>query len=176
MDSPILETQKIKLRPVTSNDYDMLYSWHFSTGQIHLWWDERHIRSFDEFVNDFNNKLRYFFFTFFVVVKREHETDIPVGFTYTSRFNPVDRYVYSTMYLDREFTGKGLGIEAGQIHIQYLFSVFNIRKIYAEIYEYNKISIKAAKKAGFIEEARLKQHRWYIDRYWDLIIMSLHRI
>ena len=174
MDFYNLRTKRVELRPIREEDYAIIFEWHFDPRQIHLWWDERHIQSYSEFVEDFDKRLRYFFFTFFIVIRKDEETDIPVGFTYTSRFNSIDRYVYSTMYLTQEHTGLGIGPEAGRLHIQYLFSVFNIRKIYAEIYGYNEASIKAAKAVGFVEEGRLKQHRWFNGRYWDLLILALY--
>ena len=171
----VLRTQRTALRPVGKDNYPLLYQWwHLEFEQIHLWWDERKVLTYEEFVEDFDRRLRYFFFTFFVIYYYGDGAEVPVGFTYTSRYSAVDRYLYGTMYLSRKYTGRGLGVESGLAHLRYLVSMFNIRKIYTEIYAYNSPSLKAAKKAGFIEEGRLKAHRWFGGQFWDLVIMAFY--
>ncbi|NPA71647.1 MAG: GNAT family N-acetyltransferase [Gammaproteobacteria bacterium] len=170
-----LETQRTILRPVSRENYHFVYKWwHLEFEQMHLWWDERRLLSYEEFAEDFDKRLRYFFFTFFVIFYYHDGEETPVGFTYTSRYSAVDRHLYGTMYLTQEYTGRGLGPEAGIAHVRYLVAMFNIRKIYAEIYAYNESSLKAAERVGFVEEGRLKAHRWFDGRFWDLVIMAFY--
>ena len=171
-----LKGRRVVLRPINDDDYSLVYKWwHLDFEQVYLWWDERRLFTYEEFVEDIHKRLRYFFFTFFIICYfSDNEGEIPVGFTYTSRYNAVDRYLYGTIYLSKEYTSMGLGTEAGLIHLRYLASTFNIRKVYVEIYSYNTPSLKAAKKAGLQEEGRLKAHRWFNNQFWDLIIMAFY--
>lgn len=70
---------------------------------------------------------------------------------------------------------RGVGLQAWLLFIEYLFSYFNFRKIYGEIFGYNQLSLKSALHSGFIEEGCLKNHRWFGNQYWDLHILSLSR-
>jgi hypothetical protein len=57
-----------------------------------------------------------------------------------------------------------------------LFKYFPIRKIYADVFEYNEESYDLlVSHGGFREEARLPNHIWYESRYWALIKLALYR-
>jgi hypothetical protein len=66
--------------------------------------------------------------------------------------------------------------EAGLIFFDLLFKYFPLRKVYADVFEYNVDSYNIlTKHGGFREEARLPQHIWYEDRYWAVIKLALYR-
>lgn len=173
----------IVLRPPVHRDLAAIYRWHTDLQTLHLWLQDRRMLSEDEFARAFPETLRHRI-VFFVIALRENlnkaakgvETDdVAVGMFYTYNHNMVDRHAYLAAYLDPQYTHKGIAIAAGRILGDYLFNIYNLRKLYAEIFAYNYPALKAASKAGFVEEGRLKRHRWHQGQYWDLVILALYR-
>ena len=60
-------------------------------------------------------------------------------------------------WLGEPFWGQGIVTEAIREMTDYTFKNFDIHRIYAAIFEYNKASMKAIEKAGFVFETILKQ-------------------
>jgi len=81
----------------------------------------------------------------------------------------------TTTYIDSQYLNKGYGVESLVLFINYLFSYFNFRKIYFDVYAFNDLSYKSLKRAGFIEEGRFKEHRFWNGEYYDLIRLSVFR-
>lgn len=74
---------------------------------------------------------------------------------------------------DKEAWGKGYATEAIRLVVDYLFNTVGLHKITAGAYEQNTGSLKAMKKCGFFEEARLKQQAWCGDRFVDVVLLAI---
>jgi RimJ/RimL family protein N-acetyltransferase len=172
--TPTLESKRVKLRPVNPDDYKTLFEWHSEANNLHLWWANREILTFDQFVEDFQDRLRSSIHII-MIIETQDNSPTPVGMTYNYNPNFIDRFTYLCIYLAPQYTGKGLGPEAGTLFVNYLFSYFGFRKIYAEVFEYNRPSVKATLANSFTEEGCLHEHRWFGDRYWDLHILAISR-
>ncbi len=156
-----------------NDDIGYFFAWLSDMRTQHMWWTEREISSYEIFEHDFRNKQRGFFGQFFTVV--DVFDRVPIGFTYIYNVSHVDQYAYTCIYLIPEKTGQGLGCEVANIFGNYLFGVYKFRKFYAEVFEFNQPSLKLLQRNGFVEEARLSEYRWYDNKYWDLIILSITR-
>lgn len=174
-DLPTFKSERLSLRPLNPDDYKTLFLWHSDLRNMHLWWADRNILSYEEFVEDLQRRLKTFIQLILMIDVEQGEEGDPVtaGMIYTYNTNLVDRYVYLCVYLVPEYTAKGIGPEAGFLIADYLFKYFGFRKIYSEIFAYNTPSLKAALKNGFKEEGCLKAYRWFGDRHWDLHILSI---
>ena len=69
--------------------------------------------------------------------------------------------------------GKGLGTEALQLLVNYGFKKMKLHRIGAEIFEYNKISLKLFEKLNFKREALLRDGLWKDGRWWDVYTYSI---
>ena len=69
--------------------------------------------------------------------------------------------------------GKGLGTEALQLLVNYGFKKMKLHRISAEIFEYNKISLKLFEKLNFKREALLRDGLWKYGRWWDIYTYSI---
>jgi RimJ/RimL family protein N-acetyltransferase len=71
----------------------------------------------------------------------------------------------------------GAGIlEAVGLFLRYLIRNWPFRKIYLEVPEYNFDQYRSAVSAGILrEEGRLKEHSYFLDRYWDQITYAIYR-
>ena len=61
------------------------------------------------------------------------------------------------------------------LFFDYLFTVFNIRKLYAEVLEFNFGQFASGAEHVFKVEGRLTDHDWYDGRYWDMLVLALYR-
>ncbi|MFN9799027.1 MAG: GNAT family N-acetyltransferase, partial [Bacteroidota bacterium] len=59
--------------------------------------------------------------------------------------------------------------------VSYAFERLNLRKILLAVYASNPGAIRAYEKAGFAEEARLREHVYSAGSYTDKIYMSVFR-
>jgi RimJ/RimL family protein N-acetyltransferase len=172
---PTLKGERVDLRPINPEDYPTLFQWHSQMGNLAMWWADRQLVSYEEFVDDFQRRLGSLIQVILIVEVAGQECHTPVGMAYSYNTNLIDRYTHLCVYLSPEHTAHGIGPEAGVLFVDYLFSYFGFRKVYAEIFGYNQPSIKAALSNGFAEEGRLSDHRWFGNRYWDLHILSISR-
>lgn len=127
---PTLKSKRVHLRPLNPDDYRILFLWHSDTRNLHLWWADRNILSFEEFIEDFQRRLKTFIQTIFMIETVQDTKQVPVGIVYTYNTNLIDRYTYLCIYLSPEHTAKGIGPEAGYLVADYLFAHFGFRKIY----------------------------------------------
>lgn len=77
--------------------------------------------------------------------------------------------------LGREHWGRGLGQDAVRVLVDYAFRHLAIRKVSLEVLADDPRAVGAYRKAGFIEEGRLRQHAWYQGRWHDQLVMSILR-
>jgi RimJ/RimL family protein N-acetyltransferase len=99
---------------------------------------------------------------------------MPVGTIFSYGLNRFDGHVFITTFLEDDYVGSGFGAEAFILFAIYLIQKFGLFKIYADVYEYNLLSMKTLLKWGFKEEGRFKQHRVYNDRRWDMVRLAVY--
>lgn len=74
--------------------------------------------------------------------------------------------------MQKDYQNKGLGTEAFELLINYLFNEMNIRKILLNVFSTNKRAIHVYEKLGFSVEGVLKDHIYRNGLYDDEIIMA----
>ncbi|WP_208559312.1 GNAT family N-acetyltransferase [Marinilactibacillus kalidii] len=72
-----------------------------------------------------------------------------------------------------KYTGIGLGSEAIDLIVDYVFNSLNLNRLQLEVYSHNPRGIRAYEKAGFIKEGVLREKLLYNGKYSDEIIMSI---
>ena len=79
------------------------------------------------------------------------------------------------IYLSKESTGKGYGLNATTALIKYGYNKLNLNRIYLYVMGYNNPAISLYKKLGFEHEGVFKEN-FYIDgKYEDTVHMALLR-
>ena len=78
-------------------------------------------------------------------------------------------------WIGKPFREKGIASHSIDAVVRYIFSFYKVNKIYAEVFSDNIASRMALKKAGFIEEACLKNHALKNGREIDVVICSIFR-
>jgi RimJ/RimL family protein N-acetyltransferase len=77
--------------------------------------------------------------------------------------------------LKREEWGKGYGQDACRVLVDYAFRHLNLRKVCLQVLADDERAVRAYRKAGFVEEGRLKSHAWHQGRYRDVLAMAVIR-
>lgn len=171
--APTLEGKNIILVPPYDEGLYKLYEWEKDISSRFLWTGERELPNEFEFQSYFVNKLRNEYHTFlFINSKKSNES---IGFIYSSNYNPIDGFLNTTIFINKEKRHGAVGAEAGVLFYDYLFKYYPIRKIYSNAYDYNKVSLSFLKSGGFVVEGKLVHHRFFAGKYHDLNLLALYR-
>ena len=76
---------------------------------------------------------------------------------------------------DKSCWNKGYGTEVMRLLLQHGFGTLNLNRIFLRVDTENLGGIRAYEKAGFVQEARLRQADYREGRYCDDLIMSVLR-
>ena len=173
MDAIKLSGKGIYLKAVSDEDMPYLYSKECDLEEKHLWSESRVVPVAFEYKDEFWDRLKHFYHTFLMIYSKKE--DKPIGFLFSYNFNTNDRITYATIYVEKEYRRTYAAAVAGTLFCDYLFSFYDLRKIYAIVYDYNDASKDFLTHGGFVEEGRLKEHRYYNGRYYDMLTLALYR-
>ncbi|GGJ64247.1 UDP-4-amino-4,6-dideoxy-N-acetyl-beta-L-altrosamine N-acetyltransferase [Anoxybacillus voinovskiensis] len=159
-----------RLRDITEEDLETVLCWRNSERiRRYMYHDhtismEEHIRWFESLQNDSSRIFKMFIYK-----------DEPIG---TVSFNKIDRKNGRCswgFYIGNEHAPKGAGTILGYLGIEYAFYELQMRKICAEVLEFNEISIRFHQKLGFYNEGRLLKHVKKNDVLVDVLLFVLLR-
>ncbi|MFW6140937.1 MAG: GNAT family N-acetyltransferase [Candidatus Saliniplasma sp.] len=175
----ISEGENIILRDGVSSDIERYINW----------WDEGEWQKYDApwEVKDKDmseKKRRKLFKELYIKNKRSPRkralistTDgTPIGWVnrYQDR-KDLDFWYIGIDICEDQYLGKGLGTEALELWIDYLFENSNIHKIALRTYSFNIRMKRVAEKLGFVEEGVEREIKRWEGRYIDLVDYGLLR-
>lgn len=166
---PVLSARGTRLRPVTPADYDYLYRLA-TDDEVGFRWRHRGTTPSPE---DFSRSLWDGVFTQFLVC--EADTGRPFGLVVAYGAHPRDGYTYVAAVAESRAHSTGQMVVAFVLFIEYLFAVGNFRKLYMETNEFNLAQFGRHLDRYVDVEGRLREHEWYGDRFWDVLILSIQR-
>ena len=108
----------------------------------------------------------------FLVV--ETKTERAIGMVVAYQPDLPNGHVYVGAVMELSVQATGLGIEAVMLFLRYLFTTWNLRKVYFEVPEYNAEWMVNSIGQYLKEEGRLKDHSFYDRRWWDKLILALY--
>lgn len=165
--------KNIRLKSYDKRDFDFVYKCYQDYDSRMLFTNDFNIISRDEFCNYIDKKINHSFHDFMVII--DMITNLPIGFIYTYNFNRQNDYIFFAIYLEkRARTNMNIAVTS-MIFFNYIFKYYPIRKIYCSLFDYNSISKKVLKTAGFQLEGCLKQYRYFNREYHDMSIYALFR-
>jgi RimJ/RimL family protein N-acetyltransferase len=77
--------------------------------------------------------------------------------------------------LGREYWAKGFGQDAVRTLVAFAFRDLNMRKVGLEVLADDERAVGAYRKAGFVEEGRLRAHSWFEGAFHDALVMAILR-
>jgi RimJ/RimL family protein N-acetyltransferase len=77
--------------------------------------------------------------------------------------------------LGKNHWGKGFGQDAVRTLVDYAFTYLNVNRVSLQVLADDPRASGAYRKAGFVEEGRLRQQAWLRGRFHDELLMSVLR-
>ena len=166
-----LEGRLVTMRPVSRDDYPVLFRWRSSFDVPHYMNFRRRVASYEEAVRELESVLPN---AILLLIRKKSNLE-PIGYAMAHTVNPWDGWAAGGVHIDERYRLRGPGGEAGLLFTDFLFRVYPIRKLMTEIYEFADRVLQMAHAMGFEEVAYIPDHYWYDDRLWGLHQMSLTR-
>lgn len=86
---------------------------------------------------------------------------------------------FGIMLGDKKFWGKGTGLEATRLMVEYGFDRLNLRRIDLGVFADHNAAVRCYEKAGFKVEGRMRESLFrdgkYIDRLWMALLRSEYK-
>lgn len=102
------------------------------------------------------------------------EDDIPIGSVYLRDIDKNNQKAEFGIFIGEDIArGKGYGTEAARLMCQYGFEKLGLHKIMLRVFAFNQPAIKAYEKAGFVQEAYLKDEEKIDNEFFDIIFMAM---
>lgn len=159
----------VTLRPITPGDYEFLHRMTVDARTIVRWRPRGTTPSPEQFPQFlWQNVLAQF------LVEQTDER-IPVGTVTAYNADPRNSVVYLAVAITPEFEKSGWALEAVVIFIEYLFRVWNLRKVYIEAVEFNFAEYASGIGRFFQLEGCLRDHEYFEGQYWHVYISALYR-
>ncbi|EOD00457.1 GNAT family N-acetyltransferase [Caldisalinibacter kiritimatiensis] len=108
----------------------------------------------------------------FAIIDKENDKLIGnIGFP---KLDKINRVAELGIFIgDKEYWGKGYGVEAIKLLLDFGFSILNLHNIYLKVFEYNKPARRCYKKVGFKEVGRLREAKQIAGKRYDEISMDI---
>jgi len=167
-DLSLHQGRRVLLRPVSSHDYDWLYALAVQ-GHSGYRWRYRGASPSPEFFarQMWDNILSQ------QVVYNERQGMLGLVGLYNS--NPTAGHCYAFALSAPDVAGSGRVYEALLLLLDYGFRLWNFKKVYFEVPEFNLSQMTSAISRYFVEEGCLKDHEMLGGRSWDLHTFALRR-
>ena len=171
--SPAFCTRSVSLVPLEEKHFLLLREWENDIASLFLWTTRKRVSSRDEFAQTIREWADRHCHAYFVIELSAAKKI--VGFIYCSNTNLNDSWGHVTTYIEPRYRKSGVGAKAHILFLDFLFSYYSFRKIYYDVYSYNKISIKTILNAGGVKEGELREHRFWKGKYYSLYKMAMYR-
>lgn len=104
----------------------------------------------------------------------ERETKKPVGSVYFRDICETHHKAeYGIFIGEDDAVGKGYATEAARLAIEYGFKELKLHKIMLRVFADNHSAIRSYEKAGFVQEAFLKDEVCINEKFCDMILMAV---
>lgn len=150
---------------------ELLYAWMNDPAEQAMFLTHSTSNSLREFEGWLQDRLKYFYHEFFVIQTVDGQ---PIGIIYSYDQKLLDGHCKVGVYVVPQWRN-GPGALAAVQMLDYLFCYYPLRRIYCEIYSYNRQSLSSTLQCGFEETGRLKEYRYHAGQYHDLVILTISR-
>jgi RimJ/RimL family protein N-acetyltransferase len=166
---PSLQGKSVYLRPLTPEDYHSLMRVELSEQLGPRWRFRGSTPSPEQWTQaTWSSTLAQF-----LAVGRP--SDRPIGIVAAHQANFQDGFAYMSAARFEPSRPSPAMMFAVAIFLDYVFSCWDFRKIYMEVPEYNYGQFESVIKRFAKLEGRLSNHSYFAGRYWDQMILAIHR-
>lgn len=169
-----LSGERVNLRPLTSEDAQVLALWMNSDEITHVMFTGQRPMNVEQLTGEIRQQTESPANTVFLIEDRK--TQRPIGYAGLYDVHPTARKAEFRILIGaKEFWNNGYGTEVTELLTFYGFDRLNLNKVWLGVIDENKAAVRAYEKAGFREEGRLRQELYRNSRYYDAIRMSILR-
>lgn len=169
----IIETERLKLRLVTPNDFPKVVEYcsdpELSKYMIYL----PYPYTLEDAISWYNNQQESLkkdtMYTYGIELKETGEFIGVISLSNNQRNNNGE----IGYWLGKKYWNKGYMSEATKAIIEFAFQIKNMHKVYARCFSENIASAKVMQKNGLTFEGSLKDHIYKDGKYHDLLIYGL---
>lgn len=166
-----IKGEQIYLRPITDEDTEQVVSWRNQKDVVENFIYRKPL-SVKEHEQWLRNKVDVGLVHQFIICMNEDNRAI--GSVYLQKFEEEHKKAESGIFIgDTSVRGRGVGTEAVKLLAEYGFRVLGMHKIVARVLAYNKASAKLHEKAGYVQEAYLREELFIEGRYEDLLMFGI---
>ena len=164
-----LTGRRVRLRELVPNDYNYLYHLAVAEETSYRW----RYRGITPSPEEFGRNLWQNVTAQFIVERTSDQQRI--GHVVAFDANHRDRWVHVAAVGEHALERSGLVMEAVGLLVDYVFIHWDFQKIYFSAIEFNYSSFASGAGRLFSVEGRLRDHCFYGDRYWDMILGAVFR-
>lgn len=162
--------EQVYLRPITVEDTDVVVRWRNEKIVVENFIYRKPI-SKEEHLNWLKNKVDTGLVHQFIICR--NEDDLPLGSIYLQNFEEDNKKTEWGIFLgEKEAFGHGVGTEAAKLLLKHAFENLDYHKVVSRVLAYNKASVRMNEKAGYVQEAYLKDELFLDGKYEDLIFFG----
>ncbi len=104
----------------------------------------------------------------------DNKTNEAVGIARIMRINHINRIGVLGIFIGNEKNrSKGVGFEASKLLLDYGFNILNLRNIMAEVFSFNKASLRMCEKVGFKQIGARRAALRYGEYEFDEIFLDI---
>ena len=163
-----LETNRLILREIEDNDFEMLYKNIFNNFEYYKFHSQTPFNSFEEYKESVNDYKKLYeegnHFKWGVVLKESNEM---IGLVQLHTEDILNNHCKIAWLIGYNYNGHGYAKEAVQEMIKFAFNKVKYHRIDAEIVETNDKSIKLAENLGMYFETIKKENYKLGNEYYD---------
>ena len=168
--APILETDRLRLRPFRAADLKALHALYGDTKNL-LYWGVDPSSSLDETRRMLRWHIAYHPWQYVLWAVEVKKSKRLVGMINYHRRDRRERRVDVGWMILPAQQGKGYMTEAGRALMSYLIDKLKVHKVEALIRAENKPSVALAKRLGFRLEGGPIRDRWFKDERWHSVML-----
>lgn len=166
----VIRGKQIYLRPITADDTEMVVYWRNKPAIVKNFIYRKPIRREDH-ENWLANKVFKGLVHQFIVCR--NEDDKPLGSVYLQNFEEEHKRAEWGLFLGEEQEyGKGIATEIAKLVQDYAFITLGMHKLVSRVLAHNKACVRMSEKAGYDQEAYLKEELFLDGHYEDLILFG----
>jgi RimJ/RimL family protein N-acetyltransferase len=169
VETPPLSGRRVRLREVQPSDYEYLYALTTHPDVSWRWRHRGQALSFDTFSQIVESGTLVHF-----IVERLANGE-PLGYAQAFDASLQWGWCHIAVVLDPAVALGGWALEAPLLFLNYLFEMYELRKLYASVLEFNYEQFASYSGDRYHIEARLENHDWYAGRWWDMLILAMYR-
>ena len=171
---PILETSRLRLRPLQQSDAEDAYRVLSNATAMKYYGTPPHKNlefTKKQFIDIMQSRFKHRDAVSFVVTLKDE--DKYIGHVTAMQFDRVFKFVDLAYIVDQEYWGRGIATEAVIQVVNFLVNTMKIHKIRAGYFAKNIASKRVLQKAGFKQEGYLRDNALLDGVFEDEYLMAL---